>query len=285
MAGPMKTSRWCPGLNRAHPLAAGLVGFWPFWGGGTVQDLGPNGMHGGLAAMETGDWQPGDDGIALDFTGGDDYVNLDAHVAYVASLSAGAIMVRFAHTAGGPSMYLLSASDKSDASSNIGLLYYSTDELRFIVREAGTNRIYYTGMPPCRDGKSHTFIYTTDATGNALYLDGLPASGTYTNGSAATNAFFSHVNDIDVLRFGNNEDSGGQELHYDGRISAAGIWGNRRMTAGATAWLHRDPWAVTRRPLSLASIIGAIPAAAPPAGFARPLVGRSLAHGRGALVA
>ena len=68
-------------LNRNHPLAAGLVGAWLMNEGSGLYtyDLSGFGNHGTLTNMDPAtDWVAGPDGYALDFDGGDDYINTGA---------------------------------------------------------------------------------------------------------------------------------------------------------------------------------------------------------------
>ena len=69
-------------INRAHPLARGLVGCWLFneGGGDKVYDLSGYNNHGTLNGMAfpattTSGWNPGRDGIGLAFDGTDDYID------------------------------------------------------------------------------------------------------------------------------------------------------------------------------------------------------------------
>ena len=69
-------------INRAHPLARGLIGCWLFneGGGDKVYDLSGYCNHGTLngfafPATTTSGWNPGRDGIGLTFDGTNDYVD------------------------------------------------------------------------------------------------------------------------------------------------------------------------------------------------------------------
>lgn len=65
-------------INKLHPLAKGLVGYWLLNDGGTlVWDYSDNGNHGILTNMDPAtDWVAGKFGYALDFDGVDDYADV-----------------------------------------------------------------------------------------------------------------------------------------------------------------------------------------------------------------
>ena len=163
------------------------------------------------------------DGMAFD--GVDDYVDLDAHTASVASLSEGSIVTRFKYANTTDNQTLFSSSDKSDSSSDINI---KTDpaahRLIFVIRE-NAGFVLDADLPSdYADGLWHTYIVAVNSSGNKHYVDGMQVTPDYSTGDASTQGFFSDVNDLDTLRIGNREDSGGNEYYWDGDVGELKIY-------------------------------------------------------------
>ena len=161
----------------------------------------------------------------MKFDGVDDYVDLDAHTASVASLSEGSIVTRFKYANTTDNQTLFSSSDKSDSSSDINI---KTDpaahRLIFVIRE-NAGFVLDADLPSdYADGLWHTYIVAVNSSGNKHYVDGMQVTPDYSTGDASTQGFFSDVNDLDTLRIGNREDSGGNEYYWDGDVGELKIY-------------------------------------------------------------
>lgn len=200
----------------------------PF-GGGTILDNSPYGNNGTIYGAT---WKRESTGLGSLYFITDDYINLDSHIATYASLTTGTLLAWVKPGAGLGRIF--SASDKSDASSDIYLNLSGTNVLGITVREAAVTSL---------DGTTANNTITQDVwqlvgfsvgvAGNALYINGVAMAVTYAVGSAATQEFFNSVNGLDTLRIGNNEDSGGQEGHLEGYAL-----GERILSASLTATQH-----------------------------------------------
>jgi hypothetical protein len=163
------------------------------------------------------------------FDGVDDYIDLDSHVASVATMGQGSISawVKFNE---GTNPVIMGVSDKSDASSECVFKFQdATGKLAFLIREGGSV-LHVLTVSTFDDGLWHHVVVTVGASGNLLYVDGVVQAVTYDAGSSSTQAFFSSVNNIDGFRIGNNEDYGGNQWEFDGQISGVQLY-NHALTA------------------------------------------------------
>jgi hypothetical protein len=179
-----------------------------------------------------------DKGIRFD--GIDDYIDLDARVSSISGLFNGTISIWF-KTDIAQSTRLISASDKSEASSDFTILT-STDnsgELWVLSRNAGTNYLLTKyDISNNLDNTWHTYVYTTTIGENKHYFDGTQITPTFTVGSASVNTFFGNTTNLDTWRIGNNEDSGGNEGYWNGSIDELAIW-NRSLSATEIYSIYR----------------------------------------------
>ena len=204
----------------------GLEGYWSLdksdATGTTIDDKSGNGNDGTSAnsPVFTTD-QNGVSNQSQTFNGSSDYIDLDTHIANFASLSDGSISVWFKTSNQGSLQRIVSSSDKTDGSSDLGMSMSTATTIEFIIREGGVIKLlFFTSVGGLSDGEWHHIVYTTDSGGNNIYVDGVvDASPNYSTGNASTNAFFSDINDLDVLRIGVNEDDGGNQFYFDGEIS------------------------------------------------------------------
>lgn len=166
-------------------------------------------------------------------------MNLDSRIASVASLSQGTINILVRYNATG-FRACFSASDSGDPSSEI-IIVQIGDTMRFQVRESGTTLfLFQTSVNP-RDNQWHMFTWTVKSgVGNVIYLDGLPAAGSYLFGNSASTFFFNDVNDLDSFKIGANVDSGGLQFIWAGFINNFAIW-SISLTADEVAqlWIFR----------------------------------------------
>jgi len=164
---------------------------------------------------------------SVDFDGVDEYIQMDSGVAQVSSLTTGTISawVKTDNTAGG-SQKIVSSSDASDAASDImlGLTSDNPAKLSAFVRDGGSMDWNGSSTTTFTNGVWYHVAFTVDGTGNKLFINGVQETATYTSGNASSTEFFDDVTDLDTLRIGNRQDSGGQEYHFDGNIRDVRIY-------------------------------------------------------------
>jgi hypothetical protein len=89
-------------------------------------------------------------------------------------------------------------------------------------------------------------VVTVDANGNAIYINGLKAPGTYTNGSAASTDFFSAVTAVGLtpeFYIGRSLWAAAYTARGDGHHIYASIY-DRALTATEVNWLYHEPYAM-----------------------------------------
>ena len=220
-------------LNRADPLARGLVGAWLLneGTGGTVHDGSGNGNTGTLSGMvPASDWVSGERGWALDFDGSDDCITLDNTILRGACAATNAVTVVVGTKLGSV------ADDKrllhSNDTDGFILLWYDVGNNCWGCRLAGSGSWQDDDNTSVATvGKQTQLALTGNAGAGAFYQDGrLITTGEYagTLGDADTattfwlgRAFFTY--------------------HYQGTISYAYIW-DRALSAGEIAQVAGFPY-------------------------------------------
>ncbi len=163
------------------------------------------------------------------FDGTSDYVDLDSHISSIASDTEGTISLRIKLSSTSTALQsLFSASDKSDASSDISITKYdagSSNRIGFQIRENGTLSLAFkASISGFNDDTWHHILITMNSSGNSLYIDGVLDTPIYTVGNASTQAWFNSINDLDALRIGNNINSSGNRYYTKGQISDVRIF-------------------------------------------------------------
>lgn len=251
----------------AHPnLWDGLVGAWmPSLGvtGETLRDVSGNGNHGTLTNMDAAsDWVTTSKGLALDFDGVNDYVDLGVSL-FSGSQPATLSMTFVTHDITNDRKIFAQTSNIAGAAKDFTL---ETGGLRW--RHIGGNITYGAGTVLTNQIHSFSFLipngssFTDDA---VCYIDGIEYQGVRTAGS---NQVLS--SSLSNARFGASAIWPGL---FDGRILSASFH-NRALSPSEIKQLYVDSLAPFRRKQRVSV---AVPAATPtPSATYHPL--RSLAH-------
>ena len=162
---------------------------------------------------------PVSDGAAYFDASATDYIDLDAHVGDFSSLTTGTISVWFKTSTTSTYKEIFTASDKSDEASDVTLGIKSDNTVLFWQREASGTYYDIYSASTYTDGIWHHVAVTQDNTTMKMYVDGVLEADTDTGSK-----WFSDVNDLDTLRIGVREDSGGNEFPFDGYICNVGVW-------------------------------------------------------------
>ncbi len=218
-------------LNKLHPLARGLVGFWLFneSGGNKVFDLSGSGNTGSLVGDTH--FVPGKYGACLNFDGSGDYVNV-AHNDNFTNNNAFSYLLWF---------YL------QQLQSSVGHVGICVDNLHsaspwrsWWLRIAHTDDKLYAGIynnsetqttsigPTAVAGKWYQAVVTFDGTTQSLYVDGILADSDNITGTL--------FQSDSVFRISREGASG-----PNGLIDHVMIF-NRALTAGEIALLYREPF-------------------------------------------
>jgi len=222
-------------LNWAHPLTKGLVGCWLFneGGGNKAYDLSGYNNHGTLNAMAfpsttLSGWNPGKDGVGLQFDGSSDYVDCgnDPSLNITNAITIEA-WVKTTQTTRGQITAKVSAWQfaKRESTHKISIYLYGITPLRW---EGGDTEI--------NDGVWHHIVATYDANGGAnngnFYLDGV------------LDGQFTSTGNIDVNS--NNLAIGNQIFcahNFNGAIDEVRIY-NRALNAEEIKQLYIAPYAM-----------------------------------------
>ena len=221
-----------PQINRAHPLARGLVGAWAFTegGGSTLRDVSGHGLDGALAG--TPEWVRTRDGGGMDFDGtGSDVVTI-------------------------PDNSLLDITDaitlecwlKPETLANTGgfahkelayMLYIATGSNlpQFYVYTPSVATATAPSIPPV--GEWGHMVGTYDGTTISLYINGVLVDTTANTGSIATNS-----NDLVIGHYYYLPST----YNYNGVIGSLRVW-DRSLKATEILDLYVSPWALYTRPL------------------------------------
>ena len=164
--------------------------------------------------------------LAAVFDGAEHHIDLSAHTAAFAELTAGTISAWF-RTDSIRKQTIISASDASDRARSFEL-FVESGSLRFDVQgDAESNGELISSRIDTRsvsDGKWHHAAVTVGADGVAhLFLDGAEVN-------VQAEPFFAAVNDIDQLHIGHTISSRGADSVFEGLLSEVAVW-NQPLTA------------------------------------------------------
>ncbi len=222
-------------LNKSHPLARGLVGYWLLneGSGNKVGDLSGNGNTGTFTGTAPS-WSAGKFGSAVLLPGTDEHIDLNKNFGFGA-------------TTGSPFTLLIwfNTSNTGVAGILIGRYDGTTDLLQMGISTADNLRVAYGHSPfdtivstqTVQDGELHcgVFTFSSGGVGN-LYLDGVLVG----TDASANNAFI----DGTELHIGNRGGDNADPL--DGLIDHAMIY-NRALSASEIALLYREPFCMFDR--------------------------------------
>jgi hypothetical protein len=156
-------------------------------------------------------------GGGLKFNGTTGYLDLDAHIAAISSLTQGTLIssIQSPEQLSMAAWTIMSASDGGDASS---LVLTAVDWLAgnylYVVDEAGAGIISDSSTASVDTSQKLFLAITQQASGYAGYIYGLAAAGL----SGVTDAFFDDVNNIDNWRIGCRRSSGSNQDFFPGII-------------------------------------------------------------------
>ena len=217
-------------------ISTGLLGHWTF--DTNASDSSGNNYNGTLTNGAFVDGTDATDIVGpakLSLDGSIDYVDLSAHKANFEGLSQGTVAVWVKTTDGNGQLFSL--SDTADNDSHAALWIKGSGRLSFEVWENNSKILGVDSVTAINDGQWHHVAVTVDASGNTLYIDGVQASVTYSQGNSSATAFYDDVTGIDVMQIGRNSNSGGGRLYYTGLIDDVRVY-NRALTSGDMSELY-----------------------------------------------
>ena len=221
-------------LNRAHPLARGLVGCWLFneGTGDKIFDLSLNGNEGTLTNMDPAtDWVAGKDGWALDFDGVDDYVlvsNAGGSILNPSKIS----IVSSAKSTNVEDGVIVALWDSLNTTDQSYMLWLDFPIWEFIVRDSSSVAGAANSVNNATTNWTN-LCGTYDGETVKLYVDGLEV------GSNATPSGGLQSASTDDLFFGSK--LGTNIVAHPGQIDYIFIY-NRVLTASEVLQLYRNPY-------------------------------------------
>lgn len=227
-------------LNRAHPLADGLVGCWLFneGVGNKAYDLSGYGNHGTLANMAfpptvVSGWNPGRRGPAIAFKGSTDYINCGND----SSLNiTDAITIEAWVKPTEAKQESICGNFVGAALGGYAIAILASRKLYFIVGSSGgANTIM--GNTALSINSFHQIVATHDGTYLNVYLDGKsdkpPVSATHVPFGASSSAVY----------IGKTPYTYG---YFKGMADEVKIY-NRTLSAEEVKWLYHEPYAMFER--------------------------------------
>ena len=235
-----------PILNRAHPLAKGLVACYPFFerGGTVLRDVSGRNNHGTLVNSPA--WVRTPRGSSLNFDGANQYVNMPNKNLFTDTdvFSAEAWIRTSAN--GGP--YNFINFMKADASDYL-LMDINSTVLRVSVRGSGGVGISANGGTVNANTWYH-IIVTYDGANVRNYING---------SIVVTQPFTSLFNSFDYFQIGGRANDNYQ--YFSGLIDEVRIY-NRVLSSKEITQLYANPNCIYKRPKIFS--LGAIPEIVPP---------------------
>lgn len=220
-------------LNKAHPLAKGLVGCWLFNEGSGLKtfDLTGNRNHGTFGTGVTAPtWKPGRTGVALDFDGDNDFVDC-GHSTSLNITDAITIEARIYPEGWGEGNYGRIVDKIYTTGYVFTLANPSSEEsLRFLSYDAGIDQ--WAGANVISLNTWQHVAVTYDKQHVKFFIN-----GKYTNGGIETASL--GVNSDDLL-IGNSEVT---DRGFDGTIDEVRIY-NRALSADEIKHLYYDPYCI-----------------------------------------
>ncbi|MDX2197907.1 MAG: hypothetical protein SF069_02930 [Phycisphaerae bacterium] len=229
-----------------HPLAAGLVAFWPFAEGSGLRVSDANGrFHGTLAGMTAANaWKAGDRGWCLKLDGAAGRITTSARQFGSTNLLAQSgqaftFAMRFAatiDTAG----YIVSRATTTNLAFAVLCDFGDT----YIYLRGAAGETSFGGL---LDGRPHDLVIVWDGAAAAAYWDGqlLGALTVGAQGEPSQDLLFGALRHSSPLIFG---DAG-----YD----YAAIW-QRALTAKEIALLSAEPWALVSPPADVRAVFSPV---------------------------
>ncbi len=219
-------------LDHGHPLAQGLVGYWPFWEGGGTQVMDVSGHNGLYINSFMGDtaFTTGPLGSCLDFPGADDIVKL-RYWDNPSGIFTIAAVATFDSISG---HYAICGADSYNDGNRVFQFINDDGKLRFISFVGGDVH----GCIDTEDmvaGQPYLCVVVSDGASTLLYKDGVlvgsDANGPVDNDPAAWALGGVPYND-DWTSIGND---------LDGQLHAYMYW-DCALIPGEIADLYADPW-------------------------------------------
>lgn len=232
MAFPLKAPMWAPGIRQGHPLAPGLLRYWPHWtgSGDRVMDVSPNRGHGRLTGMDAAtDWVTAESGHALAFdgAGGNEYV-LVPDSDELDGMAALTVVVR---------AYLTSITAADEFVRKTDAYYCRMDVFlrasEFYVKAGGILRGPFSS--PNNSLPTNEWVnvgFVADGANTHLYINGLSVAG----GGAAPGNIAAVANPVSL---GGSPDEATETIN--GQMDLAAMW-SRALSPGEIEWLYRKPW-------------------------------------------
>ncbi|UVT18916.1 MAG: cadherin domain-containing protein [Nitrospira sp.] len=217
-------------------ITTGLLGHWTF--DSNANDSSGNNYNGTLTNGAFVDGTDATDivGIAkLSLDISNDYVDLSAHKGSFEFLSQGTVAMWIKTT--GTSADLFDIGKTTVNSSVASLWITGSGKLSFEVWENNSAILRVNSVASVNDGQWHHVAATVNTSGNKLYIDGVQASVTYSQGNSSTTAFYDDVTGINNMQIGRFSHSAGNGLYYTGLIDDIRVY-NRALSSGDMGELY-----------------------------------------------
>ncbi len=174
--------------------------------------------------------RPGRHGRGMYFDGAQPVIRINGIAEEINALTTQSISVWFNSTSLNERV-IFSAEDNSDQQSYFTLYYDAADDgISIDIFQAAARILsaYIDNDSAQQDGEWHNVVYTSDSSGNKMYMDSVLQTLFYDNGSSSTNGSFLSVTAIDTVNIGARWDWVGgvdsSEFEWLGRIQDLRIY-------------------------------------------------------------
>lgn len=236
-----KPAMWAPGIRQGHPLAQGLVGYWPMWeGGGTrVMDVGA-GAAGSIVGAAA--WEQSVVGRCIELNGSSQYVNIGTpnRLGGAWALSAVALVRPDANDDAE-----IMAQWSNDAGNRSFLFGKVSNKLRVALQDS-SNRIIVidTISAVVAIGEWALYGFATDSGFSSVlvFVNGTQVATTEVYSESPVPPLKTAIANASLLARYN---TGTVTSFWDGAIACAGIWRTQQHSAMFSE-LSADPWSLIR---------------------------------------
>lgn len=221
-------------LDRSHPLAKGLVGYWSMQEGAGefVNDISGFGNKGTLTNGPT--WQPGKFGSALNFDGTNDYVDIAGNVDVTGTRTVSLWMLSRDVSQNNVVLYFVnSGSEQTDyivIGTYVSAILASADNVNAASAQSSTIS---------SNKWTHVTVTKTTADVTDIYINGVVNTQAGTNqwGGAFAKRLFGDSYVTATLPL----------VPFNGLLDDVRIY-NRALSAGEIRWLYQEPFAIFKPP-------------------------------------
>lgn len=231
-------------LNKSHPLARGLVGYWPMCegSGAKIFDLSNNGNFG--ESTGTALWSAGMFGGCIDYDGSSERHKVGYKpVLFCSPYMTVGFWAKSDVTNYTSNAYVISMYDYALGKRMWGICINASNDKWSVITSSNGTTAYFSDSAMAVDSSWHyfTFVVNNSTKQWDMYVDGLF--------SQSITAYVTYSDQQSFLTIGGLDGSN----YFDGKIDNVSIW-NRRLIASEISRLYREPFCMFDDRICVAAI-------------------------------